>query len=226
MTPDRWNGYLLHLAANGTKSNTQHRQLVSVRQVLRRYPHRLHPDLPKHLNRRLPKRDADESQPYSRDEYAATLKAATAAVNAEYQRIHPNLLMLRRRGSTKLSPEQRARADASHEIATAGAPLSDATRNSLGIKISDRRYSGVNAARPMLFVSQEGAVAIAVLIACLEGANFTPINERKVRRPLRVSVSARTFGVSRTKSAGDTITRMTYMPYRRMRAARWQKSCR
>lgn len=32
----------------------------------------------------------------------------------------------------------------------------------------------------MLFVSQEGAVAIAVLIACLEGANFTPINERKV----------------------------------------------
>ena len=32
----------------------------------------------------------------------------------------------------------------------------------------------------MLFVSQEGAVAIAVLIACLEGANFTPINERQV----------------------------------------------
>jgi hypothetical protein len=32
----------------------------------------------------------------------------------------------------------------------------------------------------MLFVSQEGAVAIAVLIACFEGANFTPINERKV----------------------------------------------
>ena len=32
----------------------------------------------------------------------------------------------------------------------------------------------------MLFVSYEGAVAIAVLIACLEGVNFTQINERRV----------------------------------------------
>ncbi|WP_109560777.1 hypothetical protein [Mycolicibacter kumamotonensis] len=112
--------------------------------------------------------------------YDAILKAATVAVNAEYQRIYPNLLMLRRRDSTKLPPEQRARVDALHEVATAGAPLSDATRDALGITVSDYRYSGVNAARPMLFVSQEGAVAIAVLIACLEGANFTPINERKV----------------------------------------------
>ncbi len=180
LTPDRWNSYLLHLATNGTKSNTQHRQLVAVRQLLRRYPHRLHPDLPRHLNRRLPKRDADESQPYPRDVYDAILKAATAAVNAEHQRIHPNQLILRRRNGTKLSPEQRARADALHEVATTGAPLSDATRDALGITLSDHRYSGVNAARPMLFVSQEGAVAIAVLIACLEGANFTPINERKV----------------------------------------------
>lgn len=180
LTPDRWNTYLLHLATNGTKNNTQHRQLVAVRQVLRRYSRRLHPDLPKHLNRRLPKRDADESQPYPRDVFDAILKAATAAVNAEYQRIHPNLLMLRRRNSDELSAEQRARADALHEIASSGAPLSDATRHRLGITISDHRYSGVNAARPMLFVSQEGAVAIAVLIACLEGVNFTPINERKV----------------------------------------------
>lgn len=180
LSPDRWNDYLLHLAAKGIKSNTQHRQLVTVRQVLRRYPHRLHPDLPKHLNRRLPKRDAAESQPYPKVVYDAILKAATVAVNAEYQRIYPNLLMLRRRDSTKLPPEQRARVDALHEVATAGAPLSDATRDALGITVSDYRYSGVNAARPMLFVSQEGAVAIAVLIACLEGANFTPINERKV----------------------------------------------
>jgi hypothetical protein len=168
------------LATNGTKSNTQHRQLVAVRQLIRRYPHRLHPDLPRHLNRRLPKRDADESQPYPRDVYDAILKAATAAVNGEYQRIQPNLLLLRRRNSRKLSPEQRACADALHEVATTGAPLSDTTRDALGITLSDHRYSGVNAARPMLFVSQEGAVAIAVLIACLEGANFTPINERKV----------------------------------------------
>jgi hypothetical protein len=180
LTPDRWNSYLLHLAANGSKNTTQHRQLVAVRQVLRRYPHRLHPDLPRHLNRRLPKRDATEIQPYPKDVYDAILKAATAVVNAEYQRIHPNLLMLRRRNSTKLSPEQRARADALHEVATTGAPRSAATRDALGIRICDYRYSGVNAARPMLFVSQEGAVAIAVLIACLEGANFTPINERKV----------------------------------------------
>lgn len=180
LTPDGWNSYLLHLAANGSKNTTQHRQLVAVRQVLRRYPHRLHPDLPKHLIRRLPKRDATEIQPYPKDVYDAILKAATAVVNAEYQRIHPNLLMLRRRNSTKLSPEQRARADALHEVATTGAPRSAATRDALGIRICDYRYSGVNAARPMLFVSHEGAVAIAVLIACLEGANFTPINERKV----------------------------------------------
>jgi hypothetical protein len=180
LTPDRWNSYLLHLAAKGTKNNTQHRQLVTVRQVLRRYPHRLHPDLLKHLNRRLPKRDADESQPYPKDVYDAILKAAMAAVDAEYQRIHPNLLLLRRRNTRKLSHEQRARADALHEVATTGAPLSDETRDALGIRISGHRYSGVNVARPMLFVSQEGAVAIAVLIACLEGANFTPINERKV----------------------------------------------
>jgi hypothetical protein len=83
LTPVQWNSYLLHLAAKGTKNNTQHRQLVTVRQVLRRYPHRLHPDLPKHLNRRLPKRDADESQPYPKDVYNAILKAAMAAVNAE-----------------------------------------------------------------------------------------------------------------------------------------------
>jgi hypothetical protein len=180
LTPDRWNSYLLHLAAKGTKNNTQHRQLVAVRQLLRRYPHRLHPDLPKHLNRRLPKRDADERQPYPRHVYDAILKAATTAVNAEHQRIHANLLILRRRNSAKLSAEQKAYADALHEVATTGAPLSDATRDALGITLADRRYSGVNAARPMLFVSQEGAVAIAVLIACLEGANFTPINERKV----------------------------------------------
>ncbi|MFL0241981.1 hypothetical protein [Mycobacterium sp. SMC-17] len=180
LTPDRWNSYLLHLATKGTKSNTQHRQLVAVRQLIRRYPHRLHPDLSRHLNRRLPKRDADESQPYSQDLYDAILKAAAAAVNAEFQRIHPNQLMLRRRNDTKLSPEHKARADALREVATTGAPLSDATRDALGITLSDHRYSGVNKARPMLFVSQEGAVAIAVLIACLEGANFTPINERKV----------------------------------------------
>jgi len=180
LTPDRWNGYLLHLADKGIKNNTQHRQLVAVRQLLRRYPHRLHPDLPKHLNRRLPKRDADERQPYPRDVYDAILKAATATVSAEHQRIHANLLILRRRNSTKLTPEQKAHADALHEVVTTGAPLSDATREALGITLSDYRYSGVNAARPMLFVSQEGAVAIAVLIACLEGVNFTPINERKV----------------------------------------------
>lgn len=180
LTPDRWNSYLLHLATNGTKSNTQHRQLVAIRQLLRRYPHRLHPDLAPHLNRRLPKRDAGESEPYPREVFDAILKAATVAVNAEYKRIHPNQLILQRRHSTELSPEQRARADALHEVATTGAPLSDATRDALGITLSDRRYSGVNVARPMLFVSQEGAVAITVLIACLEGANFTPINERKV----------------------------------------------
>jgi hypothetical protein len=180
LTPDRWNSYLLQLAAKGAKNNTQHRHLVAVRQLLRRYPHRLHPDLPKYLNRRLPKRDATEVQPYSKVVYDEILKAATAAVNAEYERIHPNLVMLRRRNNAKLSPEQKARANALHEVATTGAPLSDATRDALGITLSGRKYSGVNAARSMLFVSQGGAVAIAVLIACLEGANFTPINERKV----------------------------------------------
>lgn len=50
----------------------------------------------------------------------------------------------------------------------------------MGITVSDRRTSGVQKARPLVFVSFEGAVAIAVLIACLEGANFTQINERKV----------------------------------------------
>lgn len=180
LTPDQWNSYLLHLAAKGIKNNTQHRQLVAVRQLLRRYPHRLHPDVPKHLNRRLPKRDSDESQPYPRDVYHAILKAATAAVSAEHQRIHANLLILRRRTTAKLTAKQKAYADALHEVATTGAPLSNATRDALGITLADPRYSGVNQARPMLFVSQEGAVAIAVLIACLEGANFTPINERKV----------------------------------------------
>lgn len=179
LTPDVWNGYLLHLAGNGTKANSQHRQLVAVRQVLLRYPHRLHADLPKHLKRRLPKRDSDSVQPYPKDVYDAILKAATATVNAEYERIRPNVELLHRLASGELAPHEKDYAEAINEIATHGCPLSKATRDALGIKVWPG-YSGVNRARPMLFVSQEGAVAIAVLIACLEGANFTPINERKV----------------------------------------------
>ncbi|WP_131806897.1 hypothetical protein [Mycobacteroides abscessus] len=180
LSPDRWNGYLLWLAAGRAKNNTQHRQLVAVRQVLRRYPHRLHPELPKYLNRRLPKRDAEEYQPYPKAVYNTIRKAAAAAVDAEYRRIHSNLLLLRHNGSTDLSTEQKSRVEALREVAAYGAPLSDVSRSALGITLSDRRYTGVNTARRTLFVSQEGAVAIAVLIACLEGTNFTPINERKI----------------------------------------------
>jgi hypothetical protein len=180
LTPDVWNSYLLDLAAGGNKNNTQMRQLVAVRQILRCYPERLDPKLPKCLRRRLPTRDPEESEPYPDHVFKAIRKAATEAVEAEYKRIQPNIALLRRRGQPGLSSAQRARADALHEIATTGAPQSAATREALGINVADYRYSGVNKARPMLFVSHEGAVAIAVLIACLEGANFTPINERTI----------------------------------------------
>ena len=180
LTPERWNNYLLHLAEGGGNKNTQVRQLVAVRQILRCYPERLDPRLPKFLRRRLPKREFEESQPYPDHVFKAIRKAAKAAVDAEFARIAPNLELMRRRGEPGLSTDQQARAEALYEIATTGAPQSSVTRDALGIKLADPRYSGVNQARPMLFVSQEGAVAIAVLLACLEGANFTPINERKV----------------------------------------------
>lgn len=180
LTPERWNAYLLYLAGGGSKNNTQVRQLVTVRQILRCYPDRLPPELPKFLRRRLPRRDPEDSEPYPDEVFKAIQKAAAGVVNAEFERIKPNLALLRRRGSEDLSTEQGARADALYEVATTGGPQSKATRDALGIKVADNRYSGVNAARSMLFVTHEGAVAIAVLIACLEGANFTPINERKV----------------------------------------------
>jgi hypothetical protein len=136
--------------------------------------------LPKYLNRRLPANDSDECQPFSIDVYDTILKAASAAVNAEYDRIRPNLVILNERLGEETSADQKAHADALHEVATTGAPQSNATRAVLGIRSSSHRRSGTNTARPMLFVSYEGAVAIAVLICCLEGANFTTINERKV----------------------------------------------
>lgn len=180
LTPDRWNSYLLRVAKSGTSGTSQRAQLGAVRQILRRYPHRLHPDMPKYLDRRLPSNDSVESQPFPMDVYNAILKAARAAVDAEYQRIHPNLVLLERRLSGTLSSDKADYADALHQIATTGAPQTNTTRAVLGIPGSDRPLAGVGKARPMLFVSYEGAVAIAVLIACLEGANFTPINERKV----------------------------------------------
>ena len=179
LSPNRWNSYQLHLAEN-MKSNSRRRHVGAVRQVLRCYPHRLHPGLPRSLSRRLPLRDVKESQPLDMDIFNSILEAANAAVNAEYRRIQPNLLHLKQLDSKDLSPQQRARAAALRELAATGAPQSDSSRRALGIRVSDRRSLGVRTSRPMLFVSYEGAVAIAVLIACLEGANFTQINERKV----------------------------------------------
>lgn len=179
LSPNRWNTYLLHLAEKPAKNNSRRRQVGAVRQALRRYPRRLHPGLPRSLNRRLPLRDGDESQPFDMDVFDAILGAATAAVNAEYRRIRPNLLLLKQPDTKDRSPQKQAQADALRELAATGAPQSDVGRKALGITVSDRRSSGVQKGRPMLFVSYEGAVAIAVLIACLEGANFTQINERK-----------------------------------------------
>jgi len=180
LNANRWNSYLLHLAGGETKSNSRRRHVGAVRQVLLRYPQRLHPGLAKSLNRRLPQKDGNASQPFERDIYDAILKAAAAAVNAEYQRIRPNLLLLQRCDSDHLSPLKRARAEALRELATTGALRSDAARSALGLTGLDRRWSGAAKGRPLLFVSYDGAVAIAVLIACLEGLNFTQINERKV----------------------------------------------
>lgn len=180
LSPNRWNTYLLHLGKSPTKNNSRRKNLGTLRQVLRRYPHRLHPDLPKNLDRRLPKRESDESQPLEIDVFETIREAAAAAVNAEFRRIHPNLLLLKQSHYQRLSPQNLARADALGELAATGAPQSDSARNALGIPVHDNRSSGVTRGRPMLFVSYEGAVAIAVLIACLEGANFTQINERKV----------------------------------------------
>lgn len=181
LTPDRWNSYVLHVADTAAKPKSQSNRLGLVRRALLQFPDRLHRDLPKHLNRRLPKSDSVECQPFSDEIYDKILKAARAAVNAEYDRIRPNLTMLERRGGGNLADGSRDRANALFEIATTGAPQSDKTRTALGIPVSNRaNYSGVSAARPLLFVSLEGAVAIAVLIACLEGVNFAPINERKV----------------------------------------------
>ena len=180
LTPDRWNSYLLSVANSGMSNTSQRRQLGAVRQVLRQYLNRLHPDLPKHLNRRLPTKDGAESQPFSIDEYDAIIKAATAAVTAEYQRIHPNVALLERRAHGRITGGQLALVNALHEIATTGEPQSEESFAALDMQGLHGTHSGPSGARPRLFVSREGAVAIAVLIACLEGANFTTINERKV----------------------------------------------
>lgn len=178
LTPAKWNSYLLNLAQSGVSGNTQKKEVSTVRQLLRCHPQRLHSDLPKHLNRRLPQNDSDESQPLPMDVYNAILKAATAAVNAEHRRIQVNLRLIAQRGSGELTAERKALADALYEVATTGAARSAAAQDALGINV--RRSAGIIAARPKLFVTYGGAVAIAVLIACLEGANLAPINERKV----------------------------------------------
>ncbi|WP_155944019.1 hypothetical protein [Mycobacterium sp. 360MFTsu5.1] len=181
LSPNRWNTYLLHRAKSLPNANAQRSHLATVRLVLRCYPHRLHPDLPKSLNRRLPGEEVDEYQPLEMDDFDLILEAATAAVNAEYRRIHPNLLLLKKADNEDLSPQERARADALREVADTGAPQTDTARVALGIPcLEDSRNNGARNARPMLFVSRQGAVAIAVLIACLEGVNFTQINERRV----------------------------------------------
>lgn len=180
LTPNRWNDYLLHLAKSTAKNNTRRRDLGALRMVLGCYPHRLHPDLTKRLNQRLPLREIDEAQPFEMGVFDSIRDAAAAAVNAEYRRIQPNLLLLRQTESQTLSPQKLARADALREVAATGAPRSAAARSALGISVREGRSLGVAGGRPMLFVSYEGAVAIAVLIACLEGVNFTQINERRV----------------------------------------------
>jgi hypothetical protein len=179
LTPDGWNGYLLHVARNGWNGNSQRRHLGPVRLVLRAHASRLRPGLLHHLGKRMPQRDGDQAQPLPMDIYNGILRAATAAVNAEYQRIHPNLTLLKQRRDGTLPDEQIARADAIHEVATTGRSRTTTTRAALGITVNTKAF-GVSKARPMVFVSYQGAVAIAVLIACLEGANFMPINERKL----------------------------------------------
>ncbi|WP_131812337.1 hypothetical protein [Mycolicibacterium fortuitum] len=179
LTPNDWNEYLLHVAGTGWNNNTQRRHLGPVRLVLRAHPNRLRPDFLNHIGKRMPQRDGIGAQPLPMDVYDGILKAATAAVNGEYERIQPNLALLRRRGDRTLSVEQRARAEALHEVATTGTSRSPATRAALGITVN-RKAFGVSQSRPLLFVSREGAIAVAVLIACLEGANFATINERKV----------------------------------------------
>jgi hypothetical protein len=181
LSPNRWNAYLLHLAENGWKGTTRKKCLGLVRQVLLCHPSRLNPQLPRVLNRRLPLRDGDPYQPYDKDDFDEILKAATAVVNAEYQRISPNLLLLKQSDDTDLSACERARLDALHELAATGAPpQSDEGRRALGIDVKEPRSLGVHHARSMLFVSLDGAEAIAVLIACLEGLNCAQISERKV----------------------------------------------
>lgn len=180
LSPMQWNEYLLHRAVNTRTNDTRRMELSAVRMVLLCYPHRLHPALPRILNRRLPRGGDVAAEPLDIAVFDAIFKAATAAVNAEYQRIHPNLLVLKQTDSTNLAPREQARADALREIAVTGAPQSDAGREALGITVVEPKALGVRQGRPMLYVSYEGAVAIAVLIACLEGANFTQINERIV----------------------------------------------
>ncbi|UHJ57684.1 hypothetical protein LT337_13425 [Mycolicibacterium fortuitum] len=179
LTPDGWNDYLLHVARTGWKNNSQRRHLGPIRLLLRAYPNRLRPDLLNHVAKRMPRRDTTEAQPLPMDVYDGILKAAAAAVDAEFRRIQPNLALLKRRGDDTLSAAQSARAEALHEIATTGGSRSAATRAALGITVNTKGF-GVSQSRPLLFVSYEGAIAIAVLIACLEGANFMTINERKV----------------------------------------------
>lgn len=178
LSPDRWNSYLLHLADSNMKSTSQSAYVGAVRMMLRCHPNRLHPNLERVLKRRLPPGDSDSAQPLDMDVFDAIRQAATATVDAEYRRIHANLLLLKQADNKEISPRDRARADALREIATAGHPQSLIARRALGI--GNPRALGVHHGRPMLFVSHEGAVAVAVLIACLEGVNFTQINERKV----------------------------------------------
>ncbi len=178
--PNRWNTYLLHLGKSPTKNNSRRKNwahcgrcfgviLIGSTRTCRKI-----------WNGGYRRGRVTSLSPLEIDVFETIREAAAAAVNAEFRRIHPNLLLLKQSHYQRLSPQNLARADALGELAATGAPQSDSARNALGIPVHDNRSSGVTRGRPMLFVSYEGAVAIAVLIACLEGANFTQINERKV----------------------------------------------
>ena len=67
LTLDKWNTYLLSVSATKGNNSTKREQIATVRQVLLQFPERLPEDLPKHLIRRLPKRDSVEVQPYTKE---------------------------------------------------------------------------------------------------------------------------------------------------------------
>lgn len=172
-----WNDFQLQVQATGGK-NTHRKNLGVIRLAISRFPQRLQPELRDSLMRRLPRAEPEAVVAYHPVDFDKITRAARREVQAAWRRIAASQEVLAAAAGPVPEAEQSERILALREIAATGRPEPRKSRyRALGLP-SVR--AGVNAARRHLFLDGSEAVAAAVLIACTEGLNFTPIAERTV----------------------------------------------